>query len=180
QQNKGKDAGCIATGLTGSTTGLTGSSRILQNKSKLKMVKPKKPEIGVWKTVESKGRHKHQKEKLKPFLGDLLAKSKKQNNDASRSKHPKHSRYTPKQQFHDRNRQPNNFPNLIPFSSYRSSIHMPYGSYYSMPSFYPSWYYNSCMPSLPRYLYPDYITNREPVISKPLPTINDRFDEKDR
>jgi len=29
QQNKGKDAGCTATGLTGSKTGLTGSSRIL-------------------------------------------------------------------------------------------------------------------------------------------------------
>ena len=77
QQNKDKDAGCIATGLTGSTTGLTGSSRVLQNKSKPKMVKLKKSEIGVWKTVESKGRHKHQKEKLKPFLGDLPAKSKK-------------------------------------------------------------------------------------------------------
>ena len=144
------------------------------------MVKPNKPEIGVWKTVESKGCHKHQKEKPKPFLGDLPAKSKKQNNDASRSKHPKHSKSTPRQQFHDRNRQPNNFPNSMPFSSYRSSIHMPYGSYYSMPSFYPSWYYNSCMPSLPRYLYPDYITYREPAISKPLHTINDRFDEKDR
>ena len=36
------------------------------------------------------------------------------------------------------------------------------------------------MPSLPRYLYPDYITYREPAISKPSPIINDRFDEKDR
>ena len=89
------------------------------------MVKPKKPEIGVWKTVESKGRHKHQKEKPKPFLGDLPAKSKKQNNDVSRSKHPKHSRSTPRQQFHDRNRQQNNFPNSMSFSSHRSSIHMP-------------------------------------------------------
>ena len=35
------------------------------------------------------------------------------------------------------------------------------------------------MPSLPRYLYPEYITYREPAISKPSPTINDRFDEKD-
>src|SRR6185312_11684840 len=71
QQNKGKGASCIATGLTGSKTGLTGSSRVLQNKSKPKMVKPKKPEIGVWKIVESKGRHKHQKKKSKPFLGYL-------------------------------------------------------------------------------------------------------------
>ena len=36
------------------------------------------------------------------------------------------------------------------------------------------------MPSLPRYLYPDYIIYREPVISKPSPTINDCFDEKDQ
>ena len=57
---------------------------------------------------------------------------------------------------------------------------MPCGSYYSMPCFYPSWYYNSCMPSLPRYLCPDYITYREPAIGKPSPTIKDRFDEKDR
>ena len=50
QQNKGKCAGCTATGLTA-------SPRVSQNKSKPKMVKPKKPEIGVWKTVESKIRH---------------------------------------------------------------------------------------------------------------------------
>ena len=132
------------------------------------------------KNVESKGCHKHQKEKSKPFLGDLPAKFKKQNNDASWSKHPKHLRSTPRQQFHDRNRQLNNFPNSMPFSSHRSSIHMPCGSYYSMLCFYPSWYYNSCMPSLPRYLYPDYITYRELAISKPALTIIDRFDEKDR
>ena len=77
QQNKGKDASCIATGLTGSTTGLTGSSRVLQNKSKPKMVKPKKPEIGVWKTVQAKGHSKHQKAKPKP-IGEFLAKPQKQ------------------------------------------------------------------------------------------------------
>jgi len=37
------------------------------------MVKPKKPEIGVWKTVESKGRRKNQKEKPKP-IGEFPAK----------------------------------------------------------------------------------------------------------
>ena len=36
------------------------------------------------------------------------------------------------------------------------------------------------MPSLPRYLCPNYITYREPAISKPALTIIDRFDEKDR
>ena len=36
------------------------------------------------------------------------------------------------------------------------------------------------MPSLPTYLCPNYITYREPAISKTSPTINDRFDEKDR
>ena len=47
QQNKGKGSGCTATSLTGLKTGLTGSSGVLQNKAKPKMVKPKKPEIGV-------------------------------------------------------------------------------------------------------------------------------------
>ena len=47
QQNKGKGASCTATGLTGPPTGLAASSRVSQNKSKPKMVKPKKPEIGV-------------------------------------------------------------------------------------------------------------------------------------
>ena len=143
------------------------------------MVKPKKPEIGVWKTVESKCHHKHQKEKPKPFLGDLPPKSKKQNNDASRPKHPKHSRSTPRQQFHDRNRQQNNFPNSMPFPSHRSPIPMPCGSYYSMPYFYPSWYYNSCLQPLPRYLCPDYITYRESAISKPSPINNYHFNHKD-
>ena len=59
QQNKGKAAGCTVTGLTGLKTGLTGSSGVLQNKAKSKMVKPKKPEIGVWKAIEAKGRRKH-------------------------------------------------------------------------------------------------------------------------
>ena len=54
QQNKDKGSSCTATGLTG-------SSGVLQNKAKPKMVKPKKPEIGVWKTIEAKGRRKHQK-----------------------------------------------------------------------------------------------------------------------
>ena len=76
-QNKGKGSGCTATGLTGLKTGLTGSSGVLQNKAKPKMVKPKKPEIGVWKTVEAKGRRKHQKEKPKPILVELSTKSKK-------------------------------------------------------------------------------------------------------
>ena len=35
------------------------------------------------------------------------------------------------------------------------------------------------MPPLHRYLCPYYITCREPAISKPSPTINDCFDEKD-
>jgi len=47
-----------------------------------------------------------------------------------------------------------------------------------MPCFYPSWYFNSYMPSLPTYLCPNYITYREPAISKPSPTNNGRFDPK--
>ena len=68
QQNNGNGVGCTATGLTGSLTGLTASPRVSQNKPKPKMVKPKKPKIGVWKTVESKTRHKHEKKKTKPSV----------------------------------------------------------------------------------------------------------------
>jgi hypothetical protein len=62
------------------------------------MVKPKKPEIGVWKTIEVKGRRKHQKKKAKPVPRELPANSHKQNivKDASRPKHPKHSKSTPR------------------------------------------------------------------------------------
>ena len=60
------------------------------------MVKPKKPEIGVWKIVEAIGRRKHQKEKPKPVLRELPAKSKKQNNVASRSKNSKQAKSVPK------------------------------------------------------------------------------------
>jgi len=102
QQNIGKTSGCTATDLTGLKTGLTGSSGVLQNKAKPKMVKPKKQEIGIWKTVEAKGRRKHQKEKPKPVLGELQAKSRKQNNDASRSKNSKQAKSVPKQKFYDR------------------------------------------------------------------------------
>ena len=59
QQGKDKEAGCDETGLTDSKTGLTASSKVLQNKSKPRMVKPKKHEIGVWKTIQAKGHSKH-------------------------------------------------------------------------------------------------------------------------
>ena len=59
QQNIVKGSGCTAASLTGYPTGLTASSRVSPNNSKPKMVKPKKPEIDVWKTIEAKGRKKH-------------------------------------------------------------------------------------------------------------------------
>ena len=68
QQNKGKGAGYAATGLTSLKTGLTGSSRVLQNKAKSKMVKPKKPEIGIWKTVEAKAVESIRRKSRSPFL----------------------------------------------------------------------------------------------------------------
>jgi hypothetical protein len=90
------------TGLTGVHTSLTASSRVSQNNSKPKMVKRKKSEIGVWKTVESKGRHKHQKEKLKSNK-ELLTKSQRQKNanDASRSKISKCPKSSPREKFHN-------------------------------------------------------------------------------
>jgi hypothetical protein len=67
------------------------------------MVKPKKLEIGVWKTIESKSR-KHQREKLKSNE-KLSAKSQRQNNvnGASRSKNSKRPKPSPREKFHNAN-----------------------------------------------------------------------------
>jgi hypothetical protein len=65
------------------------------------MVKPKKSEIGVWKTVESKSCHKYEKEKLKPNE-KRPTKSSKQNDikHASRAKNFKQPKSVPKQKFY--------------------------------------------------------------------------------
>ena len=69
------------------------------------MVKPKKPEIGVWKTVESKNRHKHEKEKPKTNK-KLPAKSSKQKDikHVSRAKNSKQPKSVSKQKFYNQNR----------------------------------------------------------------------------
>ena len=98
------------------------------------MVKPKKPEIGVWKTVESKSRHKHEKEKLKPNK-KFSTKStiQKDSKDVSHPKNSKQAKSPPRQRFIDRDRQWNNFPTPMSFSSYGSPMNMPWGAYFSMP-----------------------------------------------
>ena len=98
------------------------------------MVKPKKPEIGVWKTVESKSHHKHEKEKPKPNK-KLTAKSSKQKDikHASRAKNSKQPESVPKQNFYDPNRQWNYVPMSMPFPSYESPMCMPCGLYFYMP-----------------------------------------------
>ena len=75
------------------------------------MVKPKKPEIGIWKIVQAKGHSKHRKTKPKP-IGEFPAKPPKQRyaKDASRPNKSEQPRSSPKRQFRDRNRQWNNFP----------------------------------------------------------------------
>jgi hypothetical protein len=133
QQNKGNGVGCAVTGLTGARTGLTSaqtgltggqpslttSFRASQNKSKHKKVKPKKPEIGVWKTTESKDCHKHQREKPKSNE-KLPAKSQRQNNvnGASRSKNYKCPKPSPREKFHNKNRQWCNSHKSMLFPSY--------------------------------------------------------------
>ena len=144
------------------------------------MVKPKKLEISVWKTVEDKDRTKHQKEKPKPVLGELLAKSKKQNNDASRSKNSKQAKSVPKQKFYERNRQLSNPHMSMSFPSYRSSLHVPWEFCFNMHYSYPPLSYNSYMLFSPRYFCSDYITYKESAIKKSPPTINDSFNHKNR
>lgn len=160
---------------------LTASPRVSQNKSKPKMVKAKKPEIGVWKTVESKSRHKNEKEKPKTNK-KLPVKSSKQKDikHASRAKNFKQPKSVPKQKFYNQNRQWNYAPMSMPFPSYGSSMYMPWGAYFNMPYSCTPWFHNSYMPSLPTYLHPNYITYREPTISEPSPTKSGRFDSKNR
>jgi hypothetical protein len=186
QQNKGNGAGCAATSLTGAQTGLTGgqpgltsSSRVSKNKSKSKMVKPKNPETGVWKKVESKGRHKHQREKPKSNE-KLPAKSQKQNNvnGASRSKNCKCQKSSPKEKFHNKNRQWSNPHKSMSFPPYVSSMPMPWEAYFNMHYFCPSWYYN--MSYAPSSFCPNCINYREPKINVPSPMHNDHFDQKNR
>jgi len=182
QQNKGKGAGCTTTGLTDSPIGQTASSRVSPNNSKPKMVKPKKPEIGVWKTIEAKGRKKHQKEKPKLIHGELPAKTKMQINvnDASRSKNFKQPKFAPKQKFRKQNRQWSNPHIFMPFPSYGAPLHVPWEFYFNMHYPYPPWSYNSYMPFPPRYFCSDYITYKESAIKKSPLANNDRFIHKNR
>jgi len=59
-------------------------------------------------------------------------------------------------------------------------MNMPWGAYFSMPYSCAPWFHNSYIPPLPIYLCPNYITYREPAMSKPSPTNNDRFVQKNR
>jgi hypothetical protein len=140
------------------------------------MVKPKKPEIGVWKTIKSKVR-KHQREKPKPNE-KLPAKSQRQKiiNDASRSKNSKCPKSSPKEKFHNENRQWSNSHKSMSFPPYGSSMPMPWEPYFNMHYICPSWYYSSYMPS------PSYFcqTHRELVINEPSPMCNDHFNHKNR
>jgi hypothetical protein len=145
------------------------------------MVKPTKPEIGVWKKVESKGHHKHQREKPKSNE-KLLAKSQKQNNvnGASRSKNSKRPKSTPKEKFHNENRQWSNPHKSMSFPPYGSSMPMPWEAYFNMHYFCPSLYYNSYMSSAPSSFCSNCINYREPMINVPSPMHNGRFDQKNR
>jgi hypothetical protein len=140
------------------------------------MVKPKKPEIDVWKTIESKGR-KHRREKPKPNE-KLPAKSRRQKivNDASRSKNSKCPKTSPKEKFHNENRQWSNSHKSMSFPPYASSMPMPWDPYFNMHYYCPSWYYSSYM------LSPIYVckTHMEPVINEPSLMCNDRFNHKNR
>ena len=103
QQGKDKEAACEKTGPTGFKTDLTASLRVSRTKSKPKMVKPKKLRLVFGKPLKPKGRSKHQKEKSKHVPEKLPAKPQRQknDNDVSRPKTSKHSKFALKQKFHN-------------------------------------------------------------------------------
>jgi hypothetical protein len=117
---------------------MSASSRVSQNKSKPKMVKPKKPEIGVWKTIESKDHHKHQREKPKSNK-NFSANSQRQNNvnGASRSKNSKHPKPSPREKFHNKNRQWSNSHKSILFPPCGLSMPIPWEPNFNMHYFCP-------------------------------------------
>ena len=126
------------------------------------MVKPKKPEIGVWKTVQAKGHSKHQKTKPK-LIGEFPAKPQKQRDakDASWLNKSKQLRSSPKRLFHDRNRQWNNFPiSSMPFSSHESPMRMSCGPYFYMPYSCPTGSYNPWMPASHSYFGQNHVIYR--------------------
>ena len=100
--------------------------------------------------------------------------------DASRPNKSKQPRSSPKCQFRDKNRQWNNFSTSMLFSSYGSPMNMPWGVDFSLSYSCAPRFHISYMPSPPTYLCPNYITYREPAISKSSPINNDRFDPKNR
>ena len=114
--------------------------------------------------------------------GELPARFKRQMNvnDASWLKNSKQTKSGPKQKFYDQNLRWNTFPTSMSFSSYGSPMIVPWGTYFGMPYSHAPWFHNSYMSFLSTYLCPNYITYREPVISEPSPTDNDRFVQKNR
>jgi len=118
--------------------------------------------------------------RIKPKPNKKLPAKSSQQKDMKHANQARNLKKTPKHQVHHQNRQWNNFPTSMPFSSYRSPMNIPWSVYFSMPYYCPSWFHNSYIRPLCIYLCQNYIIYREPAISKPSPTNNDRFDQKDR
>ena len=143
------------------------------------MVKPKKPEIGVWKTVQLKVIASIKRQSRNPLESFRL---NLKNNEMQKilvglinPNNQDHLQNT----FHSKNRQWNNFSTSMLFPSYGSPMHMPWGADFNLPYSCGPWFIISYMSSLPTYLCPNYIiTYREPAISKPSPTNNGCFDPK--
>ena len=136
------------------------------------MIKPKNPEVGVWKTNELKGRKTH---KQKPKCGERPATCQSDFNGAKRPNKSKQPKSSPKRRFNGTNRQWNN-------SSYNSfmPMPMPYGSCFNMPYFHLPWLLHySYMPS-PLYYGSNSCSYKESAsIRSPHPN-NDCFDQRNR
>jgi hypothetical protein len=106
----------------GLKTGQTGCLRGFGHKAKSKMLKPKNPEVHVWKVNEAKGRYWHKVKKLKPEK--FQAKSQKPNCSkyASWPKNSKHEKSP-----HDRNWQWNNYDTSMLIPSHRPYNCTPWG-----------------------------------------------------
>lgn len=116
-------------------TGQTGFPRGFGHKAKSKMLKPKNPEVNVWKVNKAKGHDKHEVKKPKPQKFQAKPKKPNPNKYASRPKNFEQTKLP-----YDQNRQQNSSQESIPFSSYESYIHTPWRPYQDMSYLYSPWF----------------------------------------
>jgi hypothetical protein len=164
---------CSKTDQAGLKTGQICCPQGFGYKAKSKMMKPKKPEVNVWKSNEAKCYEHRKVKKSKPQKFQAKSQKPNCNKYISQSKNSKHEKSP-----HDQNWQWNNYDTSMSIPSYRSYNHTPWGSYHDISYFYSPW--SPGMLSPPIYFYLVLIPHGGLSANRSSPTHNDRSYSKDR